>query len=124
MNYSRLQMMDSLDATVFSSDALHDEEFLCQFKDYLARWGRAVAEHEKEDVAAPPVNVASLSLTRTALIAEFERINATRYARDFRSQYPTAKDDWDPSMYYYERTRQGFASFVDGYNFCLSTKVE
>ncbi len=40
---------DGIDAAVFSSDSLFDEEFRKVLKYYSERWLRAIEEHEKID---------------------------------------------------------------------------
>lgn len=37
---------ESIDASVFSSDMLFDDERRNMLKDYIARWTRAINEHE------------------------------------------------------------------------------
>lgn len=41
---------ESIDASVFSSDMLFDDERRKTLKDYIGRWTRAIEEHE----SAPP----------------------------------------------------------------------
>ena len=43
----REELMDDLDAGVFSGDLLETD--LEVFKDYVARWQRAIDEHEKHN---------------------------------------------------------------------------
>jgi hypothetical protein len=38
---------DTLDADVFTGDALFDEDDLKEFEEYLARWGRKVTEFKE-----------------------------------------------------------------------------
>ncbi len=47
---------DSIDATVFSSDMLFDDEKRMLFKRYVERWARALAEHEKNMAADEDYN--------------------------------------------------------------------
>ena len=44
------ELLDSVDAAVFSGDSLHNREALDQFKMYLGRWNREV--ENIEDIVA------------------------------------------------------------------------
>lgn len=47
----REELMDELDAGVFSGDLLDTD--LEVFKDYVARWQRAITEHESHSCDCP-----------------------------------------------------------------------
>ena len=44
------EMLDNIDASVFSGDTLYDAEELASFKKYVVRWNREIAVKEKEAV--------------------------------------------------------------------------
>jgi len=64
---TRLKIMDSMHATVFSSDMLHIPEELSEFKRMLARWQKAVSEHE-----SPPDSITKLA-TFGAMVLDAHR---------------------------------------------------
>lgn len=51
---------ESVDASVFSSDMLFDDERRAELKEYIGRWTRAIKQHEAGEAPAvtePPVYV-------------------------------------------------------------------
>lgn len=50
---------EGVDAAIFSGDTLWDDEKRHMLKDYLARWNRAVEEHERSE-SQPPVQTKGL----------------------------------------------------------------
>ncbi len=53
MHPSTAQALENIDAGVFSGDMLYVDADLAELKAYLARWNRAVAEHEADEPASP-----------------------------------------------------------------------
>lgn len=51
MHPSTSQALANIDAAVFSGETLYVDADLAELKAYLARWNRAVAEHEASDRA-------------------------------------------------------------------------
>lgn len=49
MNQHLLDACESVDAAVFSGDVLHDDDSRNTLREYLGRWQRAIAEHERTD---------------------------------------------------------------------------
>lgn len=47
----RLRTMDEMDACVFSSDMLYNDEERAEFKSMVARWVRALGDTESPDVS-------------------------------------------------------------------------
>ena len=44
--------LDSIDAAVFSSDMLFDDDMREMLKEHVARWGRAIESWEKTEASA------------------------------------------------------------------------
>jgi hypothetical protein len=45
MSNKRLEIIDELDAAVFTGDILFDKEACQLLEDYMVRWTRAIEEH-------------------------------------------------------------------------------
>ena len=52
MDHHYEEACESVDASVFSGDLLYTG--LAEFKEYLGRWNRAVAEHERIEAEEAP----------------------------------------------------------------------
>jgi len=55
MDYHHEEACESVDASVFSGDLLYTS--LAEFKEYLGRWNRAVAEYERLEVEESPAPI-------------------------------------------------------------------
>ena len=49
MNHHHHDACDRMDACVFTGDILYTKESLEQFKEYVARWSRAIQEAEEDE---------------------------------------------------------------------------
>lgn len=52
MNHHLKKNCEGVDASVFSGDVLYDDDSRAELKDYIGRWTRAIAEHERAAVEA------------------------------------------------------------------------
>lgn len=52
MNQHLLDACESVDAAVFNGDVIWDDNSRTQLKEYVERWQRAIAEHERTEADA------------------------------------------------------------------------
>ena len=55
MNQHLLDACECVDAAVFSGDVIWDDNSRTQLKEYMGRWQRAIAEHEKDEAFSEAV---------------------------------------------------------------------
>lgn len=69
MNRHLLQACEGVDASVFSGDVLYNDEDRAELKKYVARWQRAIDEHEAPEKAEAQAKSEPAALTEEQLEA-------------------------------------------------------